>query len=449
MATTNDVTTVKYSGDLRVDSLLYDTVDWNYLLPYRTTLYYTFDLSVVDAATPAAVREFNASQRAAAIEIMNYTANVTGILFAQVASGALADIHFGAYNLSGSNTSGLTQSSEQFSYGAGDVLTSYEGEAFIFLDDVEFAAINSNPTAGSQGYEVLSHEVGHALGLGHPFDGLYHLSANLDNTNNTVMSYTAAGATKSTYQPYDVSALRWIYGGDGLQGSFGVNSLNGPSLSPQAPVVQSPHQTFRGTSANESFAGGSGNDTIDGGAGIDTSVYTGARARFNLTKISDGFYLTDNTGVEGTDKLINTERVKFADQKIALDLSPQQNAGRALEFIGLMAPHLIHDSAVVGTILGLFDEGLTLLEVNQLALNVGLVNSIAGASSNLALAAMAFRNVIGQEADAATLDMLVTYMDGRAARYSQAEFMTVVAELEVNQIHIGLVGLQQTGIAYS
>ena len=43
MATTSDVTTIKYSGDLRVDSLLYDTVDWNYLLPYRTTLYYTFD----------------------------------------------------------------------------------------------------------------------------------------------------------------------------------------------------------------------------------------------------------------------------------------------------------------------------------------------------------------------------------------------------------------------
>jgi hypothetical protein len=443
MTTINDVTTVVYSGDLRVDSLLYDTVDWNYLLPYRTTLYYTFDLSVVDAETPAAVRAFNASQKAAAIEIMNYTASVTGIVFAQVASGALADIHFGAYNLSGSSTAGLTQSFEQYSYGAGDVLTSYEGDAFVFLDNAEFAAINNSLSAGSPGYEVLLHEVAHALGLGHPFDGLYRLPANLDNTNNTVMSYTEAGATKSTYQPYDVLTLRWIYGGDGLQGSFGINSLNGPSL-----LVQSPDQTFKGTSANESFTGGSGNDTIDGGAGIDTSVYSGARVRFNLTKISDGFYLTDNTGAEGTDKLTGIERLQFADQKIALDLSPQQNGGRALEFIGLMAPHLIGDPAVVGTILGLFDEGLTLLEVNQLALNVGLVTSIAGANSNVALAAMAFRNVIGQEADAATVDMLVAYMDGRAARYSQAEFMTVVAELEVNQAHIGLIGLQQTGIAY-
>ena len=446
MATINDVTSVVYSGDLRVDSLLYDTVDWNYLLPYRTTLYYTFDLSVVDAKTPAVVGAFNASQRAAAIEIMNYTASVTGISFAQVASGALADIHFGAYNLSGSSTAGLTQSSEQYSYSAGEVLTSYEGEAFVFLDNAEFAAINNSLSAGSPGYEVLLHEVAHALGLGHPFDGLYRLPANLDNTNNTVMSYTEAGAIKSTYQPYDVLALRWIYGDDGLRGNFGINSVNGPSLA--APVEVSPDQTFVGTGANDSFRGDSGNDTIDGGAGIDTSVYHGPRASFNLTKITGGFYLTDNTGAEGTDKLINIERLEFADQKVALDLSPQQNAGQAVGFIGLMAPHLIGEPAVVGTILGLFDEGLTLLEVNQLALNVGLVNSIAGSNSNLALAAMAFRNVIGQEADAAALDMLLSYMDGRVARYSQAEFMTAVAELEVNQAHIGLIGLQQTGIAY-
>lgn len=448
MATINDVTTVDYSGDLRVDALLYDAVDWNYLLPYRTTLYYTFDLSVVAADTPAVVTAFNASQRAAAIEIMNYTASVTGISFVQVASGAFADIHFGAYNLLGGSTAGLTQTSEAYSYGDGDVLVSYEGEAFVFLDNAEFAFINNNLTAGLPGYEVLLHEIAHALGLGHPFDGLYRLPSNLDNTNNTVMSYTDAGANKFTYQPYDLLALRWIYGDDGLRGSFGGNSVYGPSLSLDAPVVPSPNQMFIGTSTNELFMGGTGDDTIDGGAGIDTSIYSGMRARFNLTKISEGFYLTDNTGAEGTDKLTNIERLTFADQKIALDLSPQQNAGQALAFIGLMAPQLITEPAVVGNILGLFDAGSTFLEVSQLALNVGLVNLIAGASSNLALAAMAFRNVIGQEADAATLNMLVAYMDGRSATYSQAEFMTVVAGLEENLAHIELVGLQQMGVAY-
>jgi hypothetical protein len=40
--------------------------------------------------------------------------------------------------------------------------------------------------------------------------------------------------------------------------------------------------------------------------------------------------------------------------------------------------------------------------------------------------------VIGTEADAATVDMLVGFMEGRHASYSQAEFMAAVADLEQN-----------------
>jgi hypothetical protein len=34
------------------------------------------------------------------------------------------------------------------------------------------------------------------------------------------------------------------------------------------------------------------------------------------------------------------------------------------------------------------------------------------------------------------------------AHYSQSEFLSTVAELEINQQHIGLVGLQQTGVEW-
>ena len=113
-----------------------------------------------------------------------------------------------------------------------------------------------------------------------------------------------------------------------------------------------------------------------------------------------------------------------------------------------MAPSLITTPAVVGTILGLFDQGKSQLEVCQLALDIGLVSMIAGGSSNSALAAMAYRNVVGEEATAATVDALAGYMDGRSASFTQAGFMAAVAALEANQTHIGLVGLQQTGIEY-
>jgi hypothetical protein len=199
---------------------------------------------------------------------------------------------------------------------------------------------------------------------------------------------------------------------------------------------------------NNFLEGGPGNDTIDGVGGIDTVLYSGSRASFVLTKTGSGFTAKDFIGSEGTDIFINVERLQFADKMLAIDLQPTGRAGQALEFIGLLAPVLINSPSVVGTILGLFDQGKSMHDVCQLALDVGLVNSIAGSNSNESLAAMAFRNLIGFEADAGTINGLLGYMDGRYANYSQADFMAVIAGLDLNQMHIGLVGLQQVGIEY-
>jgi len=173
------------------------------------------------------------------------------------------------------------------------------------------------------------------------------------------------------------------------------------------------------------------------------------RSNFTLVKTPTGMNVTDTKGGEGADQLTNIERLQFADKKLAIDLLPTERGGQALEFIGLLAPQLVKNPAIVGEILAIFDSGFTLDGICQLALDGGLVNAIAGSNTNSALAAMAFRNLIGIEADAATIDELVGYMDGRFASYSQAGFMAVVAGLEVNQAHIGLVGLQQTGIEFT
>ena len=207
-------------------------------------------------------------------------------------------------------------------------------------------------------------------------------------------------------------------------------------------------ETYTGGPGDDKFTGGPGNDTMNGLAGIDTSIYTGPRANFTVTKSVTGFTVTDTKGSDGTDNLITVERLQFADKKIALDLGSNENGGKALEFIGLLAPGLIGTPSVVGTILGIFDGGKSMHDICQFALDLGLVNSLAGSNSNDALAALAFRNVVGFEADASMISNLVGYMDGRFAKYTQADFMTVVAELDLNKAHIGLVGLQQTGIEF-
>lgn len=202
-------------------------------------------------------------------------------------------------------------------------------------------------------------------------------------------------------------------------------------------AVASGRMTFSSTVANEAFVGGTD---------LDTVIFTDARANITLQRTASGWSIQSAT--TGTDSLAQIERIHFADRKLALDLQANERAGQALLFLGLMAPALIQSPPVVGSVLGVFDQGKSMLEVCQLALDIGLVRSIAGADSNSALATMAYRNVIGMEPDPAAIDMLVAYMDGRSGSFGQAAFMAAVAGLPATQARIGLSTLQQTGVAF-
>jgi serralysin len=61
------------------------------------------------------------------------------------------------------------------------------------------------------GYLNALHEIGHALGLKHSFEGKAHLNPEEDNTDNTVMSYTQIGYNYAL-KTYDIIALQSIYG---------------------------------------------------------------------------------------------------------------------------------------------------------------------------------------------------------------------------------------------
>ena len=75
----------------------------------------------------------------------------------------------------------------------------------------------SNQLTTNYDYEVLVHEIGHALGLKHPFEAsgsnTVTLSEYEDNTRNTAMSYDEELATfNGTHRPLDWMALTKFYG---------------------------------------------------------------------------------------------------------------------------------------------------------------------------------------------------------------------------------------------
>lgn len=89
--------------------------------------------------------------------------------------------------------------------------TPYAGD--IWLNPYE--PTNLNPLPGSYGFATLVHEIGHAIGLKHPFDGRPTLARAQSTEQYTVMAY--APHPYATIHPagpmlYDIAAVQYLYG---------------------------------------------------------------------------------------------------------------------------------------------------------------------------------------------------------------------------------------------
>jgi serralysin len=405
MATVSEINTTEYSSLNHIDALLDAGPDWNYLSPGGNTILYTFSVTAGNESGRTGQEAFSPAQQGWARTAFNELSRITGIQFTETAAGASAQIHLANMNLAGASTTGLASWQTSYSYGRDQQLTSYDADAWVYLDNVEWAGANRNLTPGGQGYETLLHELGHALGLKHPFEGAGTLPSAQDNTNNTVMSYTSAGGDHSTYSPYDVAALNWLYGGDGLGGALGINSTTGGryytgTQRADSLTGSSRNDKLQGEGGDDTLNGGGGNDAIHGGAGVDTALFSGARSQYAVTgqpnPALNGFTVRDNSGANGTDSLVGVERVRFSDAALALDID---GAGGQAYRLYQAAFDRAPDLHGLGYWIKLMDGGLGLEQVAYEFANSPEFRDTYGTTTNAQFVGLLYENVLHRPAE--------------------------------------------------
>ncbi|MEZ0225576.1 MAG: M10 family metallopeptidase C-terminal domain-containing protein [Alphaproteobacteria bacterium] len=299
---------------------------------------------------------FTVESKAAVYDIFAQISTFANITFNEVALDSSAKIGFAQAT--------LDPDAEAWAYYPGG--SSFAGD--VWTNSTYFDP--QHVQKGTYEYLTLLHEIGHALGLKHSFEGSNSLPDAEDNSRYTVMSYTNNVHSES-YMMYDIAALQYLYGANmtyatgnnnyALQSGHvyaiwdagGTDALDGSALSSaltlnlNAGTFSSVGMTnniaiaynvtienalggagsdtiydnaannfIQGNGGNDKIYGGAGNDIFDGGLGTDTIVYAANSSAFTFD-FTDALAIIA-TSLFGTDTLKNLENFTFSDGTFTL-----------------------------------------------------------------------------------------------------------------------------------
>lgn len=257
------------------------------------TLTYSFVAEASNGVTGFAT--YSSAQQSGVRAALNKYGAVSGLVFTEVADTANVDIRFFRDDLS----------SAGYGTAAGYAYYPSEGDVHIHTDYTEMAS-------GNYGFQLLLHEIGHALGLKHPFEPPI-LDPAEDHQSNTVMTYNDSWPTAQDIGLFDLATIHYLYGVDPaaragndtyhigdryIWDGAGNDTLSAADQSQSVSIsLQAGSWIFSGSKNSsllasgqayvglgtvlENAIGGSGNDKIvgnsvsnriDGGSGNDTMI---------------------------------------------------------------------------------------------------------------------------------------------------------------------------------
>lgn len=273
--------------------------NWNSLptlKPQKTPIFLTYSFPKTGGWFDSDFKAFNNADKEIARYALKQWGNASGIRFLETKSGD-AEITFSWYNSPDSDTVAYAEFpilDTPSEYVSGEVL-----ERDFAAGSVHFNLDSQNDLNGNKSYKtyVMLHELGHALGLKHPFHKMPYnkklMSESMDHTSNTVMSYDN-GESKvypTTLRALDKLAIRELYGSsksDGKHvshwswnarkeiltqvGNAGDDRIHGTAVQ-DAIYGLGGNDRLYAHHGDNTLNGGMGNDTLAGGWGKDTFVF--------------------------------------------------------------------------------------------------------------------------------------------------------------------------------
>ena len=184
-------------------------------------------------------------------------------------------------------------------------------------------------------------------------------------------------------------------------------------------------------------------DNFDGGPGMDTVVYSGNSTDYILKPDGTGIEVSSVNFSEGSDWLLNVERLQFKDKGLAFDLD--KNAGIAAKTLGLVfGSDAVALPNYVGICLDLLErQNYTQNSLMQAALSVRLGADSSDPGKVVDFLFMQLTKGLPSPQDKATFVNLIVNQT-----YSIESLAVTAADLSLNPISTALVGLATTGLPY-
>ena len=359
---------------------------------------------------------------------------------------------------------------------------------------------------GTYGALTLIHEIGHALGLKHPFAGKDNVTPYLPTAENktlwTLMSYESSPDQYSfNFSPLDIAALQYIYGPSTkartgndnyaisqnrynfIWDGVGIDTLDASALTQGATLYMTPGywsfvgsarastitsagqatvnfgtvlenligsafaDNLHGNDVNNVINGSAGNDQITGGGGND-NIDGGVGIDIAIfSRASKGYKIS----TEATSVLVTGDAITDGiDTLLNIERIRFSDKSIAIDLNGNAGI----SAKVIGAVLGKTQVqnssyvglGLSYLDKGMSYSDLSaLALTAVGATTNDAVVSTLWKNVIGTDA---TAEIKAPYIKMLTDGMKVGDLVVLAADTSFNTTNINLVGLAQTGIEY-